>query len=288
MIGFEVEFLTGVSVAARPYRRDEAEWPPHPDRLFQALVAAWGRNDPPLEDERRALEWLEAFDEEGLTVSAPAAHQRSVVAVYVPPNDARTTGKVGDRMPGELGAAIRAVPEFRKNRQSRFFPAALPAAEPAIVRYIWRDAPEPDHHIDALSRLARQVTYLGHSHTLVRVAVVTKDAKSETIEYGWISENNATLRVPFKGRFRDLDERHDQSRSTGRLVRPAPSLASRRFRGPIKGLPSSNIFDADNITVLADAGGFDPALEAFPLVAKRLRDALLKTAQEASRSIHSD
>jgi CRISPR-associated protein Csb2 len=60
MLALEVEFLTGVSVAARPNRREQAEWPPHPDRLFQALSAAWGRNEPPLEDERRALRAIQA------------------------------------------------------------------------------------------------------------------------------------------------------------------------------------------------------------------------------------
>jgi CRISPR-associated protein Csb2 len=281
MMGFEVEFLTGTSVAVLPHRREAAEWPPHPDRLFQALVAAWGRNDPPLDDEREALEWLEALNMEGLSVSAPSAHRRSVVPVYVPPNDARTSGKVGDKVPSDLSAAIRVVPEFRKNRQPRSFPAVLPAAEPAAIRYVWRDAPEADRHSEALRRLARQVTYLGHSHTLVRVEFVTIAAESEAVEYGWTNENEAPLRVPFKGRLRDLYRRHEQSKSTGRLVRPAPSLVSRRFQAPARTPQSSNVFDPDNITVLADAGGFDPALEAFPTVAKRLRDALLKSAQDA-------
>src|SRR3979490_2692124 len=103
---------------------------------------------------------------DGLEISAPAAHPRSVVAVYVPPNDARTTGKPGDKAPTNIGAAIRVVPEFRKNRQHRAFPAVLPAAEPAVVRYGWRTPPQLDHHREALMRLAREITYIGHSHTL--------------------------------------------------------------------------------------------------------------------------
>jgi CRISPR-associated protein Csb2 len=71
MLAIEVECLTGVSVAATPQRREEPEWPPHPDRLFQALVAAWGRNEDRREDERAALEWFEALDTEHLSVSAP-------------------------------------------------------------------------------------------------------------------------------------------------------------------------------------------------------------------------
>src|SRR5262249_48734636 len=106
MLTLEVEFLTGVSVAARPNRREQAEWPPHPDRLFQALLAAWGRNEPPLEDERRALEWLEALDINTFQVSAPSAHPRQVATVFVPPNDARTPGRVGDKAPKDIRAAI--------------------------------------------------------------------------------------------------------------------------------------------------------------------------------------
>jgi len=118
MLTFEVEFLTGVSVAANPYRREEPEWPPHPDRLFQALVAAWGRDDQPDHDERAALEWLEALPTDGLIISAPAAYGRDVVPVYVPPNDARTSGNPGGKPPRDLSAAIRVVPELRKNRQT--------------------------------------------------------------------------------------------------------------------------------------------------------------------------
>ena|SRR5438045_2534219 len=92
MLALEVEFLTGVSVAATPNRREQPEWPPHPDRLFQALVAAWGRDEKPDDGERAALEWLEELPTEGLIVSAPKAHRRDVVTVYVPPNDSRTTG----------------------------------------------------------------------------------------------------------------------------------------------------------------------------------------------------
>src|SRR6266851_3849367 len=99
MLTLEVEFLTGVSVAATPNRREEPEWPPHPDRLFQALVAAWGRNENPDNEERAALEWLEELPTEELMVSAPKAHRRGVVTFYVPPNDARTTGRPGDRIP---------------------------------------------------------------------------------------------------------------------------------------------------------------------------------------------
>jgi CRISPR-associated protein Csb2 len=280
MLALEVEFLTGVSVAARPNRREEAEWPPHPDRLFQALLAAWGRNEPPLEDERRALEWLEALDMETLQVSAPLAHARQVGAVYVPPNDARTTGKVGNKAPKGLRAAAQVVPELRTNRQPRAFPAMLPAAEPPVVRYVWSQAKGLDQYRDALERLVSEVTYLGHSHSLVRVALMKADQQGLSADQSWVDERGAALRVPYKGRLSDLVNRYRRSEENGRAIRPTPSLVTRDFQPPSIALPEPALFDADNVTVLADVGGFVPDLVAFPLVAKRMRDTFLKTASD--------
>lgn len=264
MLAIEVEFLTGVSVAAAPHRREEPEWPPHPDRLFQALVAAWCRNETPLDDERATLEWIEGLDTQQLLVSAPHAHRRGVVSVYVPPNDARTT------QDGEK--SIRVIPELRRNRQPRSFPAVVPAAEPPVVRYIWKRAEGIDQHRAALARLAAEVTYLGHSHTLVRVALVKGDTGCDDLDHTWMGETSTALRVPHAGRLDHLVEQHR------RAVRPNPSLALQSFAPPPAPAAAHTLFDSDTVTVLADDGGLVPALEAFPLVAKRFRDALLETA----------
>ncbi len=274
MLTLEVEFLTGVSVAATPNRRAEPEWPPHPDRLFQALVAAWGRNEEPDTEERVALEWLEALPVDGLVVSAPIAHRRDVATVYVPPNDARTTN--------DPSKSIRVVPELRKNRQPRAFPAMIPAADPAVVRYIWPNADGIDSHRGALARLSAEVTYLGHSHSLVRVAIVDSRVGSTTMDDAWIGVRPVALRLPHKDRLRHLVQQYERSKTGPRLVRPNPSLATKRVEPPTTSEPPSSIFDADNVTVLADDGGFVPALVAFPLVAKRLRDALLKLAPQGA------
>jgi len=264
MLAIEVEFLTGVSVAATPHRREEPEWPPHPDRLFQAFVAAWGRNVNPSKDERAALEWLEALDADALVISAPTAYRRDVAPVYVPPNDARTTN--------DPAKSIRVVPDLRKNRQPRAFPGAIPVAKRPVVRYIWTRADGLDRHRAPLAALAAEVTYLGHSHTLVRVAVVEGDVKRDGLDQAWIGRSPATLRAPYAGRLAHLTERYERG------ARPNPSLALRRFPPPGVPAPPHTLFDPDAI-VLADEGGFVPALEAFPLVAKRLRDALLRTAE---------
>lgn len=278
MFAFEVEFLTGTSVAATPYSKEEVEWPPHPDRLFQALVAAWGRNDPPDGDECKALEWLEALDMNALAISVPKCWPRDVVTVYVPPNDAETKGRVGATPPKKISEAIRVVPDFRKNRQQRAFPAiVLPMDNANAVRYVWRlderKKQEFAGHRAVIARLAREVTYLGHSHSPVRAALI--DGGDVAIDTSWFEAGPVVMRFPYRGRLKELVESYRRSLRENRVVRPIPSLATRIYRLPVSSTPAT-LFETDNVMVFADAGGFVPTLAAFPLVAKRLRDALLK------------
>ena len=56
----EIEHLLGVAFAAVSQASELPDWPPQPDRVFSALVAAWGLRGE-CEGERRVLEWLEAL-----------------------------------------------------------------------------------------------------------------------------------------------------------------------------------------------------------------------------------
>lgn len=85
MLAIEVNFLTGRFVATAHHDRRAAEWPPHPARLFSALVAAWADDDAPSLEERQALEWLEAQDPPSIAASEAAA--RKVLTNFVPVND---------------------------------------------------------------------------------------------------------------------------------------------------------------------------------------------------------
>lgn len=286
MLVIEIEFLTGVSVAASPHRREQPEWPPHPDRVFQALVASWGRNDPPDEKERQALEWFEQLNPNDLEVSAPPVAHRTVATTYVPPNDAFTTGKPGAKVPKQFYAALRVVPEFRKNRQPRAFPAVLPISDRKQVHYKWQlneeKTTELAEHLEHLKQLAREVTYLGHSHTLVRMAVLEQVPGHAISGLAWIKAD-AAVRVPYAGRLEHLCEQFAEfSRSPVQVFRPRPSLKQRVFERQVDALTPAAIFEGDTAIVLADAGGFVPALPTFPLVAKRLRDALLDAAPKGS------
>lgn len=90
MLAVEVEFLTGRYVATAYNTRLDAEWPPHPARLFSALVATHFDADPPSPDERELLTWLEGLDPPGIRASN--ASRRDLTTVFVPVNDATVVG----------------------------------------------------------------------------------------------------------------------------------------------------------------------------------------------------
>lgn len=91
MFAVAVELLAGRYVASAYNDRDRVEWPPHPSRLFSALVAAWADGDPYApsgESEVEALRWLEGQPPpEILASTLEAAGARDVVPVFVPVND---------------------------------------------------------------------------------------------------------------------------------------------------------------------------------------------------------
>lgn len=92
MLGIEVTFLTGRYVATAYNSRREGEWPPHPARLFSAVVAAHFDADtamPRAGDERAVLEWLE--HQGPPSIRASEATPREVVTVFVPVNDTALT-----------------------------------------------------------------------------------------------------------------------------------------------------------------------------------------------------
>lgn len=141
-----VRYLTGYAVAAQP--SGEPEWPPHPARLFMALLA--GCDDSSDESEQlEALRWLEALP--APDIFASEGDKRSQVVTYVPPND------FAAKDPNIL-------PSFRFKRQPRTFARIRPHHE--TVCFFWKAAP---CHNEVLTELCEKVTRLGHSTSLVEV-----------------------------------------------------------------------------------------------------------------------
>ena len=113
MLSFGVELLMRRAVITRWDNRAETEWPPHPDRLFMALVAAWGDTgeDPA---HRKALEWLEGLSAPALAVPLEVS-ERTPFTCYVPVND--DSSPVGKK--GSYGA-MGSIP-IGRNRQPRLW-----------------------------------------------------------------------------------------------------------------------------------------------------------------------
>ncbi len=90
MLAIEIQLLTGRYVATAHDDRARAEWPPHPARVFSALVATWGAEDVPDSAERLALEWLEQLP--APVIECSPATERTPVTHYVPVADASVIG----------------------------------------------------------------------------------------------------------------------------------------------------------------------------------------------------
>jgi CRISPR-associated protein Csb2 len=182
MLALQVEYLMGRVLASAHNDRTAVEWPPHPARLFSALVAAYEECDLG-NGARAALEWLETLPEPRI-YAKPTEHEGSVRdthGVFVPVND------------------FGSIPENRP-RQIRWFPAFTP--QDSHVWFIWNDAPEAERHTGALQRIAENVTYVGHSMSPVRVRVSEAVPEPTLIPDG---TGNVMLRTTGKGRLRHLE-----------------------------------------------------------------------------------
>ena len=205
MFALGIRYLNGWSMAAADgARKEQAEWPPHLDRVFMALAAAWFETG---EDsaEGEALRWLETLPPPA--IAASDATTRTAVVSYVPVND---TG-VGRKMPtsGDLGklrdAGLAVLPEYRL-RQPRGFPVAIP--HDPTVYLIW-SAAELGVHRTALERLAAKVTHVGHSASFVQVWLETNPPPP-----AWIPATGVALqrlRVTSPGRLKTLETRMNRA-----------------------------------------------------------------------------
>jgi CRISPR-associated protein Csb2 len=238
----EIEHLLGVAFAAQNPASSAPDWPPQPDRVFSALVAAWGARGERAE-ERRALEWLEA--QPAPVLAASGGFPRSAATVFVPPNDPQTR-RVAERS---------VMPAFR-SRQPRRFPAYRP--DDSVVRLVWRDVEPESETVTTLNLLAGDTPYIGHSASLTRCLFRIDGAPELTVR---------PRRQVYKGRLAELENGYRAGRrpSSGADVRAEPASDAQ---------PARSVF-ADRWLVLEHVGGEMPDLRAAALVAKALRCALM-------------
>ena len=205
MFALGVHYLNGWSMAAADgARKEQAEWPPHPDRVFMALAAAWFETgEDPAEGE--ALRWLAALPPP--EIAASDVGSRTVVVSYVPVNDASLSHNVPTS--GDLNklkdAGLAQLPEYRL-RQPRSFPVAIP--HDPMVHLIWPEVEVGTHHT-ALEQLATKVTHVGHSASFVQMWL-----ENNPPERTWIPATGVALRrlrVTSLGRLQTLETRMNRA-----------------------------------------------------------------------------
>jgi CRISPR-associated protein Csb2 len=255
MLTLEIELLTSVYRAALP-DGSGAEWPPHPERVYSALVQAWGDGGCD-RGEREALEWLERQSPPWIEADREEdCTPRDAPTVYVPPNDDR-------------GVDLSVLPD-RRRRQGRWFHAAIPAA-PVILLH-WPEAAASAQDEAALAVLAHRVASLGHSSSLVRFAFT--DAQPQSQERLWLpsTEGSLSVSIPHPGRLENLARWHTRGE------RPRAGWAI-RYKAPSRkdaAKPRASVFGpTSEWFVFEHTDGFRPDIIAFAHVAKRVRDSLM-------------
>ncbi|MBK1632155.1 type I-U CRISPR-associated protein Cas5/Cas6 [Thiohalocapsa halophila] len=290
MLALGIRYLNGWAMAAADgARKEEAEWPPHPDRVFMALAAAWFETgeDPA---EGAALEWLQQLVAPELDASdarrRATGSSGSQPVSYVPVND----GRVSKRAPSSTGlaklkdAGLSLLPEHR-GRQGRHFPIAVPLLP--TVYLVW-PAAEPGAHTESLETLAAKVANIGHSASLVQVWLTRKAIQARWVPTDGIAQRR--LRIPAPGRleylrrrcnrdavigYRELQHRIGQAKGKEKKMLQAELEEYFGADEPVSLRPEPGLWQGYAERAPATAPGlpapvFDPRLLVFSIASGRL------------------
>ena len=263
MFALEVEFLTGRVYATDFRERDVSEWPPHPSRLFSALVAAFYESGLD-SDLRGALVWLEQQKSPAIWAGSFVSRLESAAGHrFSKPKTPRSFVPINDDYSGKFGNSAG-------RRKERRFPSGTPEDE--RVHFIWEDAAPSPATVDALRQIAAQVSYLGHSSSLVRVTLIgaPRDAVFKPSDSG-----HTLLRVASNGRLEYLDAEFARSQGT-RQFRPDPGAMQRYARvgkNDSQALTPASSFG--EMIVFQRLNGWPQRPESLLTVTSVLRDALM-------------
>jgi len=292
MLSLEIEYLNGVSYAATFEDMSKYEWPPHPDRVFSALVASYGEGEKEENDdneEAAALQWLER--QEPPDIVFPDVYERTQFKSYMPVSSNSAIQEEYLKTTDSHNRPVY-IYDIRQSlvKKERFFPAVILPDDCRTVYMLWESVKVPPEYYEALCRLASRVSRLGHSASLVRVMVATKPAaetSDKNMEYKagnryvyGNSDNNddgsdssCFFRCPTAGRFEMLKEGYKTANTNDWHPDSAVGRPYREFVPPLSSEDTNDMNDDDwFILSFTDR---HPALESFPLVAKRMRDAIM-------------
>jgi CRISPR-associated protein Csb2 len=179
VLAIEVEYLLNRVYAGDFQERGRPEWPPHPARLYSALVSAHFETGPS-DATRSALEWLERQPAPGIYASK--AEESADVTSFVPTN-----------YPGDGPTVVR-------GKQPRRFPSVTPHEASAF--FIWPDASPPPEVRAALEELTARTGYLGKACSLVRIRLNDDAPKPNYVPSPAGPE---LMRVSSPGRLQELE-----------------------------------------------------------------------------------
>jgi CRISPR-associated protein Csb2 len=270
-----VEFLTGSYDAGGVDDRRYPEWPPHPARLFCALVAA-ARSD----EERAVLRWLEGLRPP--LVVAARERGTSKLESYVVTNE--VSGKGGNQTHPGRSNQLRS--------RSRSFPAV------PRVRFVWPEAEVEEGLVRVLDEVARRVPYLGRS---TGVSLLSADVADGAVPGGgaapgeqdsrWavyepcgVEESEVTLRVPYPGYLDDLDELFDADLPTWQVFRTRGYRPRQPASPGVCDAPASSVYDS---VIAFRFAGLRPQGRLAPRFTESLRRAVLSVAgDDAPEVLH--
>lgn len=264
MLGLRIQYLSGRVYAANTTDPSVPEFPPHPFRLFSALVdALHGPSEEHDAAEREALLWLEKQ-------GAPSMK----LPEFIPADPAPLT-----HQPVNDDDGLQALPH-RRTRKDRYFPAqalGVPhEAEACTVWYIW--AADPGQNLVALKSLTARVASLGHSMSLVALHITDQPPAPD---YGPAEAGEFAVRTPGPGLLERLETNHARYQETGRRVQ----LLSPRWQSyaPI-GEPSGNppCSDMGNVVAVVRLAGRPLAARHALALAEAARNAVLSHWPEPS------
>ena len=270
-VAVSIEILTGCYDAADVQDRERPEWPPHPARLFCALVAA-ART----EQERSALRWLEARPAPVVYAAERWVENRR--AGYVVTNE--VTNKPGSQThPARTnGLRVRV--------------GSAPAVPTA--RMVWDCAPGPGV-VDALDAAARRVPYLGRSTGIALIAATAGDDGDPAGPpmgegEGWsvfepcdMPYAQTELRVPYPGYLEQLDAQFEGNRPAWEVSR-SRGYRVREHRPPAAA-PAVPVSSAYPDVVVFRFAGLRPQGRLMVRFTEALRSRVLGVVGDAAPAV---
>jgi len=210
MFGLGIHYLNGWAMAAADgAKKERVEWPPHPDRIFMAMAAAWFETGQS-QKEKSALEWLEQLPPPNLAATdAEIRHELNKilpVTSFVPVNDSGLSSNPPETfiLSKLKEAGLSLLPEFR-SRQPRKFPVAIPNSPEVYL--IWKEQ-LPDEHRQAIIYLCQNVISIGHSASLVQMWLTDSPPEPTLVPMEGVAPQR--LRVFGPGRLEYLKARYNR------------------------------------------------------------------------------